>query len=760
MSINIEKRSAFKIWIAVLLSILGLNAQIILPNKILAVSPGGSGTITVSISGSNIGSFEVSVDCDSSVIEFTNLTQRNVSGAAIVSNFKKDTASISGFATGSSGFNGGTIATIRYTAVGQPGSYSDINCGGSVYSFNPPYNSVGEPSVSPERITIDARTTTTTTSPPTTSEKIFYNLIISTIGEGTTTPAPGTYTYEPGVTVELKATPKLGWQFSEWTGPVVNPSAATTSTLMDENKTIAARFVQVATTAPPTTTTQIPTTTTSATPTTATTVLPPTTTVPPTTSIAVNYSLSISIDGSGTTVPSSGIHNYSGGSVVNLEAIPAQGWQFSGWIGDVNAPNAVKTSIILTSNKILVAKFTRIPETDSLPPVITNFRVVNIKTTEADITWTTNELSDSQVEYWSSPSQFSSLDKTPATNHSVHLFGLKSGTLYHYKTFSRDQAGNLAVSPELSFITANIGPIFATSDWNISFKGESGNSVVITYLVENQGDEAGKYSAALTLNENALENKELTISPGEQKSISFTMDNIAEGTYQAKIGDSVTNFVLSGAQNAKSGTQSISWIMIILWICSIVAVMLLTVVATQHTVRRSNTRAPAELSSKESGNYSAGRTAVSSSKEKNDLLILESKRLSQDQERILKSPDLAGIRVAYKDIHYFIDPGIFTIKASAILEIQSRIETKERISGEKSLGARIFGVKSNAGELRMVLGKRQRGDLAVMFRGSYLIFINQESAALLNGSVLDFHQKPEGETFSLSRADSLPNSSE
>jgi len=95
------------------------------------------------------------------------------------------------------------------------------------------------------------------------------------------------------------------------------------------------------------------------------------------------------------------------------------------------------------------------PAPDTTAPSISN--VVScyegVTETTADICWTTNELSTSQVEYWASPGLLSTLDETLVTDHHIQLTGLTPATTYNYKTMSKDRAGNLAVSPEYTFTT-------------------------------------------------------------------------------------------------------------------------------------------------------------------------------------------------------------------------------------------------------------------------------------------------------------------
>jgi subtilisin len=75
--------------------------------------------------------------------------------------------------------------------------------------------------------------------------------------------------------------------------------------------------------------------------------------------------------------------------------------------------------------------------------------------TSAKITWTTDVPADSQVEYGrtSAYGSITLLDTTLVTGHSVNLTGLKRGTTYHYRVYSRNGAGILAVSADFIFNT-------------------------------------------------------------------------------------------------------------------------------------------------------------------------------------------------------------------------------------------------------------------------------------------------------------------
>src|SRR5207247_2427977 len=74
----------------------------------------------------------------------------------------------------------------------------------------------------------------------------------------------------------------------------------------------------------------------------------------------------------------------------------------------------------------------------------------------ATISWTTDEASDSQVEYGTSTAYGSVtlLNASFVTAHSQALSGLLASTVYHYRVKSRDAAGNLATSADVTYTTA------------------------------------------------------------------------------------------------------------------------------------------------------------------------------------------------------------------------------------------------------------------------------------------------------------------
>ncbi|MEX1254773.1 MAG: DUF4082 domain-containing protein [Dehalococcoidia bacterium] len=106
---------------------------------------------------------------------------------------------------------------------------------------------------------------------------------------------------------------------------------------------------------------------------------------------------------------------------------------------------------------------------DVTAPVISAVAAANVGATKTTINWTTDEPSNSQVEYGTTTaySSLTALNTLPVTGHSVQLTGLTPGTLYNFRVKSRDPAGNLAVSGNFTFTTSST-PTCPCTIWDIS----------------------------------------------------------------------------------------------------------------------------------------------------------------------------------------------------------------------------------------------------------------------------------------------------
>ncbi len=107
---------------------------------------------------------------------------------------------------------------------------------------------------------------------------------------------------------------------------------------------------------------------------------------------------------------------------------------------------------------------------DTIAPVISSV-ASSTGSTNATVTWNTDELASSQVAYSADTSYASSTAETDTgtrvTSHSVSIPGLLSCDWYNYKVISADAAGNYATSTAYKFFTSGcpggVTPTAATS---------------------------------------------------------------------------------------------------------------------------------------------------------------------------------------------------------------------------------------------------------------------------------------------------------
>lgn len=286
------------------LSLLTVALVLLLSSPLWAVpiSPEGASSVTVTVSGTGIGSFELTVSCDSAVAVFGDPSPGSIAGFTISAG-KTGPGSVVISGVGS-GTLDGTVATIPITMVGTVGSSTSIRGHGSFTDDLMGGYTVGTVSCSPNSFEV-VRT---------------LNIGASPSEGGTTSPPPGTHTFTSEGAVPISAIASPGWHFSGWTGGVADPNASTTMVTMDADKTVTASFSRQS-------------------------------------SISYTLTMSVNPTGGGTTEPPAGSNTYGSDAVVDLRAIPAQGWKFVDWTGGVADPNSPNTTINLTDNKAVTANF-------------------------------------------------------------------------------------------------------------------------------------------------------------------------------------------------------------------------------------------------------------------------------------------------------------------------------------------------------------------------------------------------------------------
>jgi hypothetical protein len=138
-------------------------------------------------------------------------------------------------------------------------------------------------------------------------------------------------------------------------------------------------------------------------------------------------------------------------------------WEDLGGPYDITG-NTLVVQLSDAANGYVIADAVRIEALDTTPPTISSVSSTSITSTGATITWTTNEASDTQVEYGTTTSYglTTTLNSAMTTAHSQALTGLFASRLYHYRVKSKDASGNLSISGDFTFTTsaASVGAVW------------------------------------------------------------------------------------------------------------------------------------------------------------------------------------------------------------------------------------------------------------------------------------------------------------
>ena len=156
----------------------------------------------------------------------------------------------------------------------------------------------------------DVYLTTVSVSSVTTEKQ---TLTIQASSGGTTNPIPGSYRYDKGSSVTVRAVPAAGYQLSSWSGDASGNAMSITVT-MDKDKTVKANF-------------------------------------------GVQYALVIQAGPGGTTDPSPEMYRYGKGSQISVRAVANAGYRFSSWSGDAFG-DANPVTVTLDRDMTVKANFT------------------------------------------------------------------------------------------------------------------------------------------------------------------------------------------------------------------------------------------------------------------------------------------------------------------------------------------------------------------------------------------------------------------
>lgn len=225
------------------------------------------------------------------------------------------------------------------------------------------------------------------------------------------------------------------------------------------------------------------------------------------------------------------------GTSVTLSATATSGSTFAGFSGGCTSATTPCTFTI-TSSATVTATFN-----DTTPPTISGVASSSITSSGTTITWSTDEASDSQVEFGTTTSYGSSSPQNTAlvTSHSVTLSGLSPSTLYNYRVKSRDAAGNLATSGNFTFTTASSSGGPDLNQLWVAISTITSSSITINDVVGNFGTvSAGAFDVGFYL----------STDTSYQSTDTFlckrSVSGLAPETYSPPSGTAATTCSISG----------------------------------------------------------------------------------------------------------------------------------------------------------------------------------------------------------------------
>jgi hypothetical protein len=173
------------------------------------------------------------------------------------------------------------------------------------------------------------------------------------------------------------------------------------------------------------------------------------------------------------------------------------------------APDATQVPANGVSGSVTV-----LAPSDITAPTISSVTATAITGTSATISWTTNELSDTQVDYGTTASYGSSttLNGSMVTSHSQGLTVLTAGTLYHYRVKSRDAAGNLATSGDYTFTTTAAADTTPPTISGVTSSSISSTGATISWTTNEAGDTQVDYGTTASYGSSTTLNSGMTTS--------------------------------------------------------------------------------------------------------------------------------------------------------------------------------------------------------------------------------------------------------
>lgn len=153
-----------------------------------------------------------------------------------------------------------------------------------------------------------------------------------------------------------------------------------------------------------------------------------------------------------------------------------------------------------SSNNVNNSEKTNFSVFDITPPIISNVNATSITNSSAVIVWTTDELSNSTVNYGLNDSLGSFVyESSMVINHSIPISSLSANTTYFYNVSSCDSSGNCNTSGPYNFTTTTVADTTAPAIENVSATSITNQSATITWDTDELSNSSVNYGTTLAL---------------------------------------------------------------------------------------------------------------------------------------------------------------------------------------------------------------------------------------------------------------------
>jgi len=274
------------------------------------------------------------------------------------------------------------------------------------------------------------------------------------------------------------------------------------------------------------------------------------------------YTLTIVVIGNGSTTPSSqNSHTHDAGTVVDIDATPASGWQFDDWSGDVANPISSFTTVTMDEDKTIVANFSEI-----LLPVYT--LTVTCKPSNggdvvpAPTAWANQYEANASVTLTAIPIEgyiFSGWggDLSENSNPATIIMNANKSVIANFALL--EKVTSFVVSP-LSISPEKVKPE---------------ETVHIFVNVANSGGKTGNYEAFLYINGSLEAARKVEVPQNSSQNVVFDITKQIPDTYIVSIGGQQGKFIVEGKESFFSRlgiTDTIAIIVIVALVAALIFV--------------------------------------------------------------------------------------------------------------------------------------------------------------------------------------------